>query len=86
MIFLFGVYVPDVRLVRSAFYDVIDGHHRGEHRVVRVVVLVHPVAAYQKQIVKIVQIAPQQIKLSISPKVRGVGFGHPDNGRVEDGG
>src|SRR5450755_1999444 len=46
----FGVDFPQSGLVRLAADDIVHGHHRGEHRVVLIVVPVHAVAADQEQV------------------------------------
>src|SRR5215469_18601952 len=49
-----GVDRPDVVLVRPPLDDVVDRRHGRQHRVVLVVVLVHPVSADQEKIVELV--------------------------------
>src|SRR6266436_9500078 len=64
-----GIHFPDVGLVRSARDNVIHGDHRGEHGMVLVVVLMHAVAADQKEILKAVQVFAYLVKTFVGPKI-----------------
>ena len=52
----------------DASQDIVDRRHRGQHRVILIVVLVHAVAADQEKIVETVQILPDLIEPAIAPK------------------
>jgi hypothetical protein len=49
MIFLFSIDGPNIIFQFNAIEYVVDSRYRRQHRVILVIVLVHPVSAYKKE-------------------------------------
>src|SRR3954470_15598481 len=71
VVFHFRVHRPDVRLIGAAGKDVVDSGHGRQHRMVLVVVLVHPISAHQEQVFIFLDKARSSSKRSYAPKYAG---------------
>src|ERR1700722_512624 len=67
---------PDVVLRGDTVENILDRRHCGEHRVVLVVVLMHPITTYQKQVLKLVCVIADHIKAAVTAEVSRVGLGN----------
>jgi hypothetical protein len=74
-----GVDGPNVVLRLHAVYDVFDGHHSGQHRMVLIVVLVHPVAAYQEKVPEAVCVVTDEVEALVTAKISGIRLGNMDD-------
>src|SRR5204863_8234530 len=54
-------------------HDVVDRYHGGEHRMVLVVVAVHPVATDEPEVSELLEPRAHLPELRVGPEVRGVG-------------
>ena len=71
-------------LVVDAVHDVLDRRHRGQHRVILVVVFVHAVAAHQEEILEAVDVTANHVEAVVAAKISGIGLGHADHVRIFD--
>ncbi len=79
MVFLFGVYLPNILFGLFAADDKVHRCHGCEHGMIRIIVFMHSVSAYQKQIINFVGKIFNLLESVIGSEIRRVCFRHPDN-------
>src|SRR5580698_3462140 len=72
MIFHLRIDRPNIVLAQDTANDVIHSRHGGQHRVILIVVLVHPVTADQVEIMETVKIFPDYVKSVVSSEIGGI--------------
>src|SRR5665213_1285384 len=83
VILLFSIDAPQRALVYVPGGDAVHHRHRRQHGVVLVVVLMHTVAAHQKQVFEAVRPSPQLVETVIGAKVGWVRLRHSHYMSVE---
>jgi hypothetical protein len=69
-----GIDSPDVFSRSDAIDDVFNRHHRCQHRMILIVVLVHPIAPDQVKICELIEEIADYVEPIVGSEVRGIRF------------